>query len=380
VKILITEDDPVKLQEISTYASSIGIESGDVLSAKNMVEFMSKFDPSISICVIDLLIPAYQGASVQTNGLGVLQAIDSVGAGRVKMLAISSYPEEFEKLRPQFESRGCMIVSFHQKEVWQNALRLMSVQARSVEKKDFLIFCALASERSPYTGMSELSGRPVNRGNINRLDINLAGRSGSIIEMPRMGLTDAAITAAVCIEKFSPSVVAMSGICAGVEGRAHLGQLLISELAYEYQSGKWTSDGFSQEPYQIPISESVRCLLRDLVDDGSLISRLEAGWTSIRPSESFPPKLATFTSGSAVIASEEFMKQVSSHHRRVSGLDMEVYSLHRAAHLAKFPPEVICAKTVVDLAGSGKDDRLQAYGSYISARFVIEALSSFFKA
>lgn len=378
MKILITEDDPHKLAEISAYAASIGFAEENILSASNMVDFMSKFDASVSICVIDLLIPAYDGAPVEKNGVGVLQAIDRIGAGHVKMLAISAYPNEFNELRPRFESRGCMIVSFLEKEVWQSALRLMSVQARSFEKKDFLIFCALRSERAPYTGMDDLSSRAVNRENISRLDVVLCGRSGSIIEMPRMGLTDAAITAAICIERFSPRLVAMSGICAGVEGRAELGQLLVSELAYEYQSGKWTADGFSQEPYQIPISEPVRTLLRELVDDAELIGRLEAGWTSVRPAEALPPKLATFTSGSAVIASEKFMEQVSSHHRRVSGLDMEIYALHRAAHLAKCRPEIICAKTVVDLGSRGKDDALQAYGCHISARFIVEAVASFF--
>jgi nucleoside phosphorylase len=255
----------------------------------------------------------------------------------------------------------------------------MVLQLRSIERLDFLIFCALRSERAPYTGMDQLGGAPKFKDNLSRLDITIAGRSGTIIELPRMGLVDAGITAGQCIEKFKPRVVAMSGICAGFPERAELGQLLVSELAYEYQSGKWSADGFSQEPYQVPVSEAMRILARELLNDSSLLARLEEGWKSDRPSKMSEPKLAIFTSGSAVIASEQFIEQVATHHRRVSGLDMEIYGVLRAAHIARCKPDAICAKTVVDLADGEKDDLLQPYGSAISARFIVQLLQRYFE-
>lgn len=171
----------------------------------------------------------------------------------------------------------------------------------------------------------------------------------------------------------------MSGICAGFPDRAELGQLLVSELAFEYQSGKWTADGFSQEPYQVPVSEEVRSIAAELLDDKQLLSRLEHGWNSDRPSKMSQPKLSTFTSGSAVIASDKYIEQVATYHRRVSGLDMEIYALQRAAHTAQCSPDFICAKTVVDLAGAGKNDELHPYGCEISARFMVEALKKYFE-
>ena len=171
----------------------------------------------------------------------------------------------------------------------------------------------------------------------------------------------------------------MSGICAGFPDRAEMGQLLVPELAYEYQSGKWSDDGFSQEPYQVPTSERMRVLALKLLDDPSLLLRLEQGWASERPAKMSEPKLATFTSGSAVIASEQFIGQVATHHRRVAGLDMEMSGILRAAHLACCKPEAICAKAVVDLAGGDKNDKLHLYGSLISARFIVEALQAYFE-
>lgn len=378
MKVLIVEDDEDKRNEISDYVLSLGVPDGHVETAVDMAEFASKFDRDTSICVIDLKIPAYEGAGPDLNGLGVLQTIERAGAANVKLLAISSYPEEFVDVRAQFERRGCMLVDHNERTVWHNVLKQMVIEAQATEQMDFLIFCALRSERAPYTGMADLRGKPIFKDNLSRLDLTIGGRRGAVIELPRMGLVDAAVASGQCIEKFRPKIVAMSGICAGFAGRAQLGQLLVSELAYEYQSGKWTADGFSQEPYQAPIPEDVRVRIRELIEDQQLLSRLESGWTSDRPSKMTSPMLAAFTSGSAVIASETLMSQVSTYHRRVAGLDMEVYAVMRAAQIAHCQPSFFCAKVVVDLAGGDKDDRIQPYGCAISANFTVEVLRNFF--
>ncbi|WP_228244233.1 hypothetical protein [Porphyrobacter sp. GA68] len=344
-----------------------------------MAEFLGAFDPEVKLCIIDLRLPAFEGATQDNNGVGILQAIDKAGAGHVKLLAISAYPEEFSDIRAQFESRGCLLLDFNHKEVWQGVLKQMVLELQSAEQMDFIIFCALRKERAPYTAMEELGGSAKSNDNLTRLDVTIAGRRGTIVEMPRMGLVDAAIIAGKCIERFRPKIVAMSGICAGFTDRAELGQLLVPELAYEYQSGKWSDEGFSGEPYQVPIGERVRVLARALIEDPGLLPRLEHGLRLKRPMQMSQPKLATFTSGSAVIASDEYMLQVAALHRRVSGLDMEVYAVHRAAHIASCMPDVICAKTVVDLAGGDKDDTLHSYGCVISARFTVEFLESYFQ-
>ncbi len=275
MKILIIEDDPEKRDEFRGYLESLQVPAKRILDAKDMAEFMVKFDNEVGLCIIDLRLPAYEGAGQDNNGIGVLQAMDRAGAGHIRMLAISAYPEEFADIRAQFESRGCLLLDFKQEDVWKGVLKQMVLQLQSAESMDFIIFCALRSERAPYTGMQHLNGAAKFKDNLTRLDITIGGKTGTVIELPRMGLVDAAITAGQCIEKFKPRVVAMSGICAGFPARAQLGQLLIAELAYEYQSGKWSDDGFSQEPYQVPISEAMRVLARELMDDGGLLPQLE---------------------------------------------------------------------------------------------------------
>lgn len=378
VKVLVCDDDDRKLSEIVSYVKSIGVPEQDIVTAKTMAEFTSKFNQDIGVCVIDIRIPAYEGANADQNGLGIIQHIESSSTGKVKLLAISAYPEEFEDIRPKFERNGCVLADYRNKDVWQNALRMLIFQSISQTKFDFIIFIALPKERSPYLTIPILEGKPVSSDGLTRYDIKIGDRLGSVIELPRMGLVDASIIAAKCIDRYSPSVIGMSGICAGFSGRAEMGQLLISEVAYEYQTGKWSRDGFEAEPYQVAISEKLRSTIRHLIDDDNLISELEDGWKLERPNSTQKPKLAVFTSGSAVIADARYMEQVSALHRRVSGLDMEIFGLHRAAHLASNNPDVLCAKVVVDLADSQKNDQMHPYGCHVSCRFLLKAIESYF--
>lgn len=378
VKVLISEDNHSKLESIVTFIKSLGVLEENILTATTLTEFSSKLGPDIGVCVIDIRIPAYHGAAPEQNGLGMLQLLESSSNGKVKLLAISAFPEEFDDIRSKFERQGCVLADYNNKDVWQNALRILILQSMAQVKFDFLIFVALQKERSPYLAFPELQGRAINRDGLTCYDIVLNGKTGSVIELPRMGLVDAAITAAKCIDKYSPVFVAMSGICAGFKGNAEMGQLLISELAYEYQTGKWVKDGFKAEPYQVPISERLRLQIRSSLDNGDVTLNLENGWRGSRPSSVTHPKVAIFTSGSAVIADKSFMNQVAERHRKVSGLDMEVYAIHRAAHLSRTTPDVLCAKVVVDLGDSKKDDSIQDYGCYVSARYVLESIKVYF--
>ncbi len=374
-RVIICEDDDGKLKSIAGFVESQGISRSDIITAGTLAEFATKLDNDIDVCIIDIRIPSYDGAQPDQNGPAILQMLE---ARNTSLLAISAYPEEFDALRTTFERRGCILANFHDPEMWQSALKTLLVQASARRSFDFLIFVALPKERAPYLAFNGMDARAVTEDGLNRLDIEINGKSGSIIELPSMGLVDAAITAAKCIDRFSPKMVAMSGICAGFPDRTELGALLVSSMAYEYQSGKWTDEGFSQGPYQIPITERMRICVRHMIDDEELLVELEQGWRETRPSKPTPPDLAIFTSGSAVIADARFLGQISEHHRKVSGLDMEIYAIHRAAHLSNSQPDVLCAKVVVDLADKEKNDDIQAYGCYVSAKFVSRAIQHFF--
>ncbi|WP_201758222.1 nucleoside phosphorylase [Burkholderia gladioli] len=288
-------------------------------------------------------------------------------------MAISSYPNEFQDLRDFYESRGCILTDYGNTRGWQSTLDSILVQLNRTVDFDFLIFCALQEERNPYIAL--LDGRQVTRAGVDCFDVSIGDQNGTVVLLPNMGLVNAAVTASVCIDRFRPAVVGMSGICGGFNGRAKMGQLLVSSMAYEYQSGKWTTDGFKHEPYQVPTDPQILPKLRAIINNDNILDELEAGFRGgKRPAEQNKPDTSIFTSGSAVIADAKYLQEIQVIHRKVGALDMEIFAIQKAAELSPYRPSCICAKTVVDLCDSGKDDDLHAYGSYISAKFMIKAL------
>lgn len=379
VKVLICEDTDTKMAAIVAFIEETGISGIEIEKATSMAEFTSKFDQDVDICIIDIRIPAYSGGRADQNGIGVLQHLESSSNGSAKLLAISSYPKEFEDIRSRFERQGCILADFTKTEGWQYLLRSLILQCANKRRFDFLIFTALRKERAPYTAMAELHGKSTTSDGLTRYDVQVGSRFGSIIELPRMGLIDASIIAAKCIDRYAPSLVGMSGICAGFEGRAEMGQLMISETTYEYQTGKWTGDGFEAEPYQVAMTEPMRARTREIIEDDDLVATLEGNWKGNRPEQRRRPKMSVFTSGSAVIADAAYLEQVQTHHRKVAGLDMEVFGIHRAAALSSRGPDVLCAKVVVDMGSETKDDKLHPYGCMVSAKFMIHAINHYYE-
>jgi nucleoside phosphorylase len=376
MKIMLIEDDDKKYRAIISHLQNRGVLLNDIIRAKNMTDFAANLSADIGLFIIDFKLPSIDNGIASQNGKAILETIVKAGKHDALLLAISSYPDDFPDLRKSFEAHGCILADFANKKGWQSTLDHLLIQLKKNLKFDFVIFCALHEERKPYITL--IIGKQVTRSGVDCYDIEINSKKGTIILLPQMGLVNAAVTTSLCIDRFKPSVVGMSGICGGFDSRASLGQLFVSSMVYEYQSGKWASDGFKQEPYQVQTDHVTLTNLKALTNNDALISELEQGFIGERPKTAHKPEVGIFTSGSAVIADQEYIKQIEEIHRKVNALDMEVFAVQRAAELSPYKPPCICAKTVVDLCDKDKDDDIHAYGSYISAKFLIKAVNNFF--
>ncbi|RZI20986.1 nucleoside phosphorylase [Pseudomonas orientalis] len=377
MKILLIEDDKKKRQAITSHLTRGGIANEDIFIAKNMTDFAGYLHLDIGLFIIDFKLPNCDNGTASSNGKSILESIIKAGKNDALLLAISSYPAEFPEMREFYESNGCILADFANKKGWQSTLDHLLIQLKKNVKLDFIIFCALLAERNPYVTI--IGGRQITRGGVDCYDIEIDGKKGTVVLLPQMGLVNAAVIAGVCIDRFKPSVVGMSGICGGFEQRANKGQLLISSMVYEYQSGKWAADGFKQEPYQVHTDNTTLTDLKVLSNKEGLIRELEEGFDGgKRPMETFKPEVGIFTSGSSVIADREYLTQIEVIHRKVNALDMEIFAVQRAAELSPHRPACICAKTVVDLCDANKTDDLHLYGSYISSKFMIRAIKDYF--
>lgn len=376
MKIMLIEDSESKREAIKSFLVSQGVGNSEIVCAENMTDFSANLRHDIGLFVVDFYLPNFDGGEAVLNGRAILETINKSEKKDALVIAISSYPNEFSELREYYEARGCVIVDYSKREAWHSALKILLVQLRRNMRMDFLIFCALQEERSPYAAM--LKGRHQIRGGVDCFDVEIQGRSGAVILMPQMGLVNAAVVAGLCIDRYKPSIVAMSGICGGFSSRAKLGQMFVCSMVYEYQSGKWSGDGFKQEPYQCATDHLTLTRIRALLSQDGIIEDLESGYRGVRPPEASLPELGIFTSGSAVIADKAHLQKIQEIHRKVSALDMEVFALYKAAELSCKRPVCIAVKTVVDLCDAEKGDNLHSYGSYISAKFVIKAIADHF--
>lgn len=378
MKIMVIEDEDSKFKAINTHLKSKGILPTDIVRAKNMTDFAANLNADIGLFIIDFKLPNIDNGAPSQNGKAILQTIVKAGKHDALLLAISSYPDDFLELREFYESHGCILADFSNKNGWKSTLNHLLIQLKKNLKFDFVIFCALQEERIPYIALV-IGGKQVIRSGIDCYDIEISNKKGSIILLPQMGLVNAAVTVSLCIDRFKPSVVGMSGICGGFENRAAIGQLFVSSMAYEYQSGKWASDGFKHEPYQVSTDHVTLTDLKALTNTDNLISELEQGFNhGNRPGTAQKPEVGIFTSGSAVIADQQYLNQIETIHRKVNALDMEIFAVQKAAELSPYKPPCICAKTVVDLCNENKSDNIHLYGSYISAKFLIKAINNFF--
>ncbi|RVD17818.1 MAG: response regulator [Mesorhizobium sp.] len=377
---VVFEDDDRKFNEISAVLISKGIKESAIRRCSNMAEFSSLRSIDIDLCIIDIRMPGIRGGDTRNAGIEILQMLDYSGLQRIPVLAITAYPEEAQIDAERFLARGCIIYDYDRKETWQQALDIFLAQARDRGRYDFIIFAALEKERDAFLSDPKFRIDSVSRYGINHWECDLDGKSGSIVLLPRAGLVVAATVVSRVLTQYTPLVAAMAGICAGIGDSTPLGQLLVADVCWEYQSGKWLKDSFEAEPYQVDMHPDTRASFVKILEDRGLLKTLEKNYTGrYRPDEASKPKLAVFTTGSAVIASADRLKHVQIQHRKVSGLDMEVFGFMQAVEISNHRIHAFSAKTVVDKADESKGDRLHEYGCYLAAQFCLRAISDLLK-
>lgn len=195
----------------------------------------------------------------------------------------------------------------------------------------------------------------------------------------RMGMTASALLSAKAIYKFRPRFLAMAGICAGVRGKANIGDAIFADPTWDWQSGKRVKDKentqFSVAPHQLGPAEFLRSRIQQFGKDRSVWDAIRDGWQS---SEFGSPRLlpGPLASGSAVLADGQVVDEIKLQHRSLLGIEMEAYGLFAAALNAEFPrPTPLAIKSVCDFADEHKSDDFQKYAAYTSA----QALGKFFE-
>lgn len=194
---------------------------------------------------------------------------------------------------------------------------------------------------------------------------------------PRQGLVSATMYSAKVIEKLRPRFLCMTGICAGIREHCGIGDAILASESWEWQAGKYvsTEEAFRSEPYQLAVSPAISARFQELSEDQQFLSRLHADWRGEKPDKAPQLQVGPIASGSAVVGDERIVERIRSQHRRLLGIDMEVYGSYYSAAHASFPrPGFFAIKCASDFADSEKSDKFQRYCAYLSAEILCEFL------
>ena len=90
-----------------------------------------------------------------------------------------------------------------------------------------------------------------------------------------------------------------------------------------------------------------------------------------RPDTVLQLRIGPVASGASVLVDVSKVEEIKEQHRKLIGVDMELYGLFGAADEAPIPsPKAFALKSVCGFADEHKDDEMQTYGAYTSAQTV----------
>ncbi len=379
-KVLIIEDEDTKSTEIEgEVASYFGAQNVTFDRCSFFSEVArSIYETRYDLIVTDLMLPRRQGDEVADFSSDLLDflATSNLNSGAV-VVAITQHTGIIQEQDQAFKRSGIFLLNYLNDAEWRSCIKICMQKVQQRQACDFVIVCALEDERAGFRD----AGEDIQFGALQRYkgldcrEIEIGDLKGVCVLQPRMGLVDATAITSQALAAFRPRLICMAGICAGFEGEVEIGTLLVTDPCWEHQAGKWKGDDFKLSHYQEPLQNEVRIILSQMIEDDPSCRSLRSGLDGIDHKMERAAILAPTVTGSAVIASDARAAQIQEQHRKVSGLDMEVYGLYRAA--AIHGENVLCfaAKTAVDLANEAKGDDYHNSGAIFSARFVAKAIS-----
>ena len=391
IKVLIAEDNAEKASTIKAELIAQGVAEDSICIADSGVATRAYLkDGSFSLLLLDLALPnrIHDNPSPEV-GLEILRLIvdDHEYPSPISIIGTTADRESLESYHDEFLKLVTQIlfitpVDNEWKTSIRNAIARLS-QSENV-RNHVIDVCYITALREPELAavlkLPILWGGELSLGNGILVQegtalINGSKRSFICAHSPHMGLVSASFMTRALWEKYRPKVIIMTGICGGL-GRAELGDLVVAERSWDWQSGKWLHDGsFSSSPDQKEATPELIALARGTVGDA------EEFWRRAETRPSTKPKLhvAPMVSGSAVVENLELHSRFFAQHRKAIAVDMECFGVYFSASMSGNPaPKFICIKSISDLSNRDKSDNFQQFCSDLSAYVsfkIVERLS-----
>lgn len=402
MKILLVDDNLRRYSSFIKLYEGSGRERDDitlVTCAKDAREHLQK--TQYDLMILDIVIPLRPEEDPDEKNsqqllLDILE-LDEFYKPRF-IVGLSAIDAARDRVAPFFAERLWTIISYRESDdSWTkqilNCIDYLDSEEESLGDKlqeiDLLIICALQTPE-----LEAVLQLPWNWGDPKPIDdVNFAREGfvdvgGSIIKTllcscPRMGMVSASILTTQIIGRFYPKLIVMPGICAGVPTKTKIGDVILADPTWDYQTGKKVVEnkifGHAIAPHQIPVAPKIRSRFEQLKGDRTFLNEVEQGWNGNPVGHKFKLVIGPVASGSAVLADGTSLTSIVDQHRELCGIEMEAYGVYSAAHYSSNPqPLVFAIKAVCDFADNEKNDEFQRYAAYTSAKTLQRFVEKYF--
>lgn len=384
MKILILEDKKEKSDKIQyvikDFLSDSEVDSVDIFLDFAIAVSEKKYD----LIIVDLLVPMYKGDEEMDVGSRIVDAVrrEKRKNFNTPILALTAYDGKAIENYKELNSYDIVIITFSEDDIWKDRLRDKITACKPPKSYDSIIICALEKEANAFQYTQYQLSETFNSNGLSCRELTLDKDVILLVTAPRMGLVTAAIVTTQVIERFKPKLVCMSGICAGINGSAKIYDTIIFDNCYQHDFGKWTSEGFKTEIIPVQLDHKLRVHISAVISNKTFKSTIMKNL--VLSKQEFPEgmddfdfdiKVASCSSGSAVVDDEEVVTGMAAVQRKLTAFEMESFALYEAARLASQGTKYFSVKSVVD-SGSNKGDDFHRVACILAARATCEILKS----
>lgn len=404
IDILVIDDMQRKTEKIITVLkkSEYEIEQDvaiNIVQAKKML-----MDKSYDLVILDIQLPHRTGDNINKNG--GIELLRSLNNGRLlhptHIIGLSAYQESIDESLMEFSEKSLILINYDEtSNAWEKQLleKVNQIGKTNVSKEreetmkynyDIAILCALYNPE--FKSILDLD---CNWEKLDLLDDSTSDyykgtfqKNGEEIKLvatssPQMGMPASSLMATKLIDRFKPKYLVMTGISAGVKGKVNLGDIIVADNCWDYDSGKRVvqGDGLTKlipDYRQLRLDPTLSNFAKRISTQSAILAEIKDKWRGPSPSTSLQVHVGELASGGSVVANVEVIQELQQHARKVLGVEMEAYGVYLAAHYGRQPsPKAIVIKSVCDFADESKNDEYQTYAAYTSANLFYQLAKNY---
>jgi len=392
ISILVVEDTPFKAAKIRAVLESIPTCNFEIVV--DLVNARKYLQQQFNLLILDLQLPErFSDSAEESKGLEFVLEIKK--SRRLKMpdhiLGLTEHTDIHEKYKAAFDENLTSLVHYDpSKQDWENKIRskideithssLARLSPETLEYDVAFINALLTPEMDAVLELDySWQKKKIENDSANYFvgktrDSN--GKELNIVAtyLPQMGMVATATSAMKLIQHFRPKFLIMTGICGGVEGKVSLGDVVISDMSFDLESGKIVvnengEQGFEPDYRVIPLNSSLKEDFMDLSNDHKTLADIKSTWRGDKITQELRLHIGPVGSGAAVISNKDYIENKIKHQRKLIAIDMESYAIFYSAQYCTRPqPIPILIKSVSDYANPDKADNMQKYCATMSAR------------